>query len=133
MRPRPATSAQRYEQQWARLHGRVVDEPKDSVDEAAWLVDQVMTERGYPAAGFDERAALLSVEGANVVGDYREASELRRSAEQAGPASTEQLRNALLRYRSLCEYLLFPEPSDTAYPSEPQRAGGKHQRVGRES
>ena len=64
-----------------------------------------MRERGYPVEDFDQRAADLSVDYADVVEDYRAAHAVAL-AHARRDATTEDLRAALLRYRLLFESLL---------------------------
>src|ERR687884_630920 len=56
----------------------------------------------------EEQADLVSVDHPQVVEDYRAAYAVY-TRQQEGQASTEDLRNALVRYRSLFEELLRPE------------------------
>ena len=69
------------------------------------LVYKVMDARGYPMMNFDAQADIVSVDHPQVVHDYRSAHAIRDRAgtRQAG---TEELREALLRYRSLFDELL---------------------------
>jgi hypothetical protein len=64
-----------------------------------------MKARGYPVVDFDQRAADISVDHPVVVENYRAAHEiaLRQSR---GQASTEDLRKAMVHFRSLFEELL---------------------------
>jgi hypothetical protein len=64
-----------------------------------------MQVRGYPIGEFDQRAADISVDHPVVVANYRVAHEiaLRHSR---GQASTEDLRKAMVHYRSLFDELL---------------------------
>lgn len=64
---------------------------------------EVMQARGYPMGEFDQRAADISVDHPIVVENYRIAHALRRSR---GEASTEDLRKAMVHYRSLFDELL---------------------------
>jgi hypothetical protein len=68
----------------------------------------VMEARGYPVREFDAQADLVSVDYPGTVENYRfaHAVQQRSGTEQA---STEDLREALLRYRSLFDELLRPE------------------------
>jgi len=73
---------------------------------------------------FDARADLVSVDHPDVVENYRVAHGIHERARQH-QASTEDLREALLRYRSLFEELLLPDdraavPAGEAVP-EPRR------------
>jgi hypothetical protein len=91
--------------QWKALQSRFVDDPKAAITEADALLSAVMQARGYPVADFNQRAADISVDHPRVVANYRSAHEiaLRLEKEQA---STEDLRTALIHYRSLFEELV---------------------------
>ena len=104
----PEDARARYAGQWRAIQERFIDDPAGSVGSAHTLLDQVMAERGYPTRTFEEQADLVSVDHPQVVEDYRAAYAVY-SRQQEGQASTEDLRNALVRYRSLFEELLRPE------------------------
>jgi hypothetical protein len=105
IRPLGAASRQQYEEQWQTAPAHFVDEPADALRQADALLDRVMRERGYPLEGFDEQAALISVDHPDLVENYRAAHDLRG---RDGDASTEEMRAAMLRYRSLFDELLAP-------------------------
>jgi hypothetical protein len=107
IRPLGAASRQQYSEQWRDTQARFVDAPQDALREAESLLDQVMRERGYPVDGFEEQASLISVDHPDLVENYRAAHTLRERSGN-GNASTEDLRDAMLRYRSLFEELLAP-------------------------
>jgi hypothetical protein len=96
---------ERYAKQWQAVQSRFVDSPKGAVAEADDLVSAVMKARGYPVSDFDQRAADVSVDHPRVVENYRSAHEiaLRVGKDQA---STEDLRTAMIHYRSLFEELV---------------------------
>jgi hypothetical protein len=64
-----------------------------------------MSKRGYPVSDFEQRAADLSVDHPRVLENYRVAhnTALRQSQ---GQANTEDLRQAMIHYRSLFEELV---------------------------
>lgn len=95
----------RYAAQWQTAQTRFVDEPQQAIEEADRLVTAVMEARGYPMGDFEQRAADLSVDHATVVTNYRAAREIARENE-AGRASTEQLRQGMIHYRALFDDLL---------------------------
>ena len=64
-----------------------------------------MQARGYPVGEFDQRAADISVDHPVVVDNYRAAHEIAIRHER-GQASTEDLRKAMVHYRSLFDELL---------------------------
>ena len=103
--PLSAASRDRYSQQWRTVQGRFVDLPADAVREADVLVAELMRTRGYPMEDFDQRADDVSVDHPAVVADYRAAHDMRIRSDN-GRASTEDLRMAMVHYRSLFEELL---------------------------
>jgi hypothetical protein len=98
------TQRERFSGQWHSLQSRFVDHPKGAVTEADELVSSLMQTRGYPVADFNQRAADISVDHPQVVADYRSAHEIALRLEK-GEASTEDLRRAMIHYRSLFEEL----------------------------
>jgi FtsZ-interacting cell division protein ZipA len=96
---------ERYSKEWEAVQSRFVDSPKGAVAEADDLVSSVMKTRGYPVSDFDQRAADISVDHPRVVENYRSAHEiaLRLGKDQA---TTEDLRTAMIHYRSLFEELV---------------------------
>ena len=96
---------QRYAEQWERMQAHFVEEPEAATREADELVTKVMGERGYPIENYDTRVQDLSVDHAETLGHYRDAHEINKVNER-GQASTEQLRQALMHYRSLFAELL---------------------------
>jgi len=95
----------RYFEQWRAVQVRFVDAPGDAVREADTLVQQVMRDRGYPVDDFDTRADVVSVDHPHVVENYRAAHGVW-AANERGEATTEDLRQSLVHYRSLFEELL---------------------------
>src|SRR5579863_1665150 len=100
-----AIEHERYSKQWQSVQSRFVDSPKGAVTEADDLVSSVMKARGYPVADFDQRAADISVDHPRVVENYRSGHEIAlRVGKDA--ASTEDLRTAMIHYRSLFDELV---------------------------
>jgi hypothetical protein len=96
---------ERYSKQWQAVQSRFVDSPKGAVAEADDLVSSVMKVRGYPVSDFDQRAADISVAHPRLVENYRSAHEIAlRVGKDA--ATTEDLRTAMIHYRSLFEELV---------------------------
>ena len=106
--PLSSVARQRYVGQWETVQTRFVDDPKSAVREADALVTTVMNERGYPMDNFDTRAADISVDHPNVVENYRAAHAISLAADH-GQATTEDLRQAMVHYRTLFEELLGDE------------------------
>lgn len=98
---------ERYSKRWEALQSRFVDSPKGALAEADDLVSSVMKTRGYPVSDFDQRAADISVDHPRVVENYRSAHEIAlRLGNGKDQATTEDLRTAMIHYRSLFEELM---------------------------
>ncbi len=85
---------------WQTIQGRFVDDPRTALTEADKLIQQIMTARGYPVADFEQRAADVSVDHPLVVENYRAGHDISVRHAQ-GRASTEDLRQAMIHYRTL--------------------------------
>jgi hypothetical protein len=96
---------ERYVAQWQAVQSRFVDYPKGAVTEADELVCSLMKTRGYPVTDFDQRAADISVDHPLVVENYRSAHDIALRLGR-GEASTEDMRNAMIHYRSLFDELV---------------------------
>lgn len=118
--PLPEPTRQRYAQQWRELQERFIDQPSSAVIEADALVKRVMGAEGYPMDDFDAQADLVSVDHPDVVENYRTAHDVCERT-QTQQASTEDMRTALLSYRSLFDELL--SPSDEPYQGQHTRDG----------
>jgi hypothetical protein len=117
--PLGAVDRDRYIGAWRRVQALFVDDPKAAATQADDLLGQVMATRGYPVADFDQRAADVSVDHPFVVENYRTAHEIAlRHA--SGGASTEDLRQAMVHYRSLFDELVG-ETDKAALEAEPPR------------
>jgi len=108
IRPLAPQSRERYVVAWRATQERFVDAPGQAVHEADALVLDVMRERGYPMENFEQRSADVSVDHPDVVENYRAAHGISLANEQ-GRASTEDLRQAMVHYRTLFEVLLRDE------------------------
>lgn len=97
----------RFSERWRDVQAAFVDEPARSLNDADVLVTEVMVARGYPMSDFEERAADLSVDYANLVANYRAGHDIAL-ANQRGNADTEDIRQAFLYYRAMFDELLRP-------------------------
>jgi FtsZ-interacting cell division protein ZipA len=105
IRPLSEEERRRFAGEWQRVQARFVDDPGGAIADAHSLVTEVMKSRGYPIADIPQREADLSVAVPAVVDRYRQAREIAERNKR-GQASTEDLRNAMVHYRSLFEALL---------------------------
>jgi hypothetical protein len=75
------------------------------VHEADQLLGDVMSTRGYPVSDFEQRAADISVDHPLVLENYRTAHAIAVRQTQ-GQANTEDLRQAMIHYRTLFDELV---------------------------
>src|ERR1700682_707378 len=100
---------ERFAKRWDSIQSRFIDSPKGAVTGADDVVTSLMKTRGYPVSEFEQRASDISVDHPRVVENYRSAHEiaLRVGKDQA---TTEDLRTAMIHYRSLFEELVQVPP-----------------------
>lgn len=105
IKPLSPTARDGYAQQWASIQVKFVDHPDVAVAEADRLVVVVMSERGYPTEDYQQQVTDLSVQHASTLEHYRSAHDIKSRHDQ-DQVSTEELRQAMVHYRSLFEDLL---------------------------
>jgi hypothetical protein len=122
IRPLTPAARERYAEAWRGVQARFVDQPDSAVGDADALLGQLMGERGYPVEDFETRAELISVDHPELVEDFRVAHAIHVQNTQR-LASTDDLRRALLLYRSLLDELLVvvgldgqPQPAPLSDP-----------------
>ena len=120
LRPLPPSDRERYAEDWAAIQRRFVDDPANAVNQADTLVNTVLAARGYPVGEAEQRAADISVNYPSLVENYRAARVVMLRHSQS-EASTEDLRLAMVNFRSLFDELL-----ETA---KPQRVGDSRERI----
>ena len=100
-----AEERQAFLNRWESIQIEFVDQPESAISNADSLVQEVMRSRGYPVSDFEQRSADISVDHPKVVDNYRQAHSIAVAHEREA-VSTEQLRQAMLHYRTLFEELL---------------------------
>lgn len=94
-----------FEQAWRQVQAQFVDNPSGALLDADRVIGEVMSAEGYPVIDFEQRAADISVEHPRVVENYREGHRIAVLRQQGG-ASTEDLRKAMIHYRTLFDDLI---------------------------
>ena len=107
--PLSAKEGERYVADWIAVQSKFVDDPGQAIIDADRLIMEVMQLRAYPLSDFEQRAADVSVNYPELVSSYRAARAIAIKNEQQ-QANTEELRQAMIYYRSLFEELLEIEP-----------------------
>ena len=105
VRPLGLADRAKFLESWRGVQARFVDGPAGAVTEADHLLGDVMSTRGYPVSDFEQRAADISVDHPLVLQNYRTAHEIALR-QTRGQASTEELRQAMVHYRTLFDELV---------------------------
>lgn len=105
LRALSSAARERYLDEWRQAEARFVSDPDDAVRAAARLVERVLEERGYPVDEEDpeRRLAVVAVDHPDVVERYRHG---RSMVERDGSEHTENLRKAMVDFRSVLEDML---------------------------
>jgi len=129
IRPLSASARERYAREWAQVQEKFVDQPSAAVTEADRLLNSLMAERGYPTEGYEQQVADLSVRHAKNLEHYRAA---HTTQQKRDGASTEDLRDAMVRYRAVFEDLLTDGADDEQHHDHDRRNGHDHGGHGRD-
>ena len=117
---------------WQEVQARFVDHPAAAVTEADALISETMRLRGYPMDDISDderREADLSVGYPGEVGLYRQASDIARRSHR-NEATTEELRQAMVHYRSLFDSLAKARQGDGVDHARTERAERPPERPG---
>ncbi|WP_103341866.1 hypothetical protein [Amycolatopsis sp. CA-126428] len=125
IRPLSTSARERYVREWAQVQEKFVDEPAPAVAEADQLLNSLMAERGYPTEGYEQQVADLSVRHAKTLEHYRAA---HTTQQKRDGASTEDLRDAMVRYRTVFEDLLTDGAGEEQHDHHDRRNGHDHDR-----
>ncbi|MFF2774225.1 hypothetical protein ACFVU3_04885 [Streptomyces sp. NPDC058052] len=113
IKPVPGEAREQYARRWMRVQEEFVVRPEAAVHDADELVAALMRDRGYPDEGYEQRLRDLSVRHGRALEQYRTALEIYAMSTHES-ATTEQLRGAMMRYRTLFDDLLADgEPTGT--------------------
>jgi hypothetical protein len=112
IKPLAEEDRRRFSELWHSTQARFVDDPAGAISEADRLITQVMEKRGYEVGDFDQQSADVSVGHPQMVQNYRTAHEISERNDR-GEANTEDLRQAMVQYRSLFDELLEEQPAET--------------------
>ena len=105
LQPLGAGDCAHFLESWSRVQTRFVDGPESAVTEADQLLGEVMSTRGYQVSDLEHRAADFSIDYPAVLENYRSAHAIA-VRQTHGQASTEELRQAIIHYRTLFDALV---------------------------
>jgi hypothetical protein len=109
LRELSAAQRDRFMTDWRGVESRFLDHPKGAVTEADELVSALLQARGYPVADFEQSAEDISVNHSRTIEYYRSAHAIAIRSGKA-EASTEELRSAMIDYRTLFDELVQVQP-----------------------
>jgi hypothetical protein len=104
---------EKYQAEWKQIQANFVDSPSDAVEEANGLIGEVMVARGFPVSDFEQRTEDISVFYPSFVSNYRNAYAIAHKNQSSG-ASTEELRQSIVYYRSMFDVLLGTQNTRTS-------------------
>jgi hypothetical protein len=108
----------RFAAAWRQVQAKFVDDPREAARSADRLLGEVMNARGYPEEDFQQRLEDLSVDHGDAVQNYRVARDIV-AKHRRGDAGTEDMRQAMIHYRTLFEDLMGePAKAEDAAPTE---------------
>jgi len=103
--PLNATDRLRFSSEWMKCQIAFVEDPVSALETADHLISEVLRARGCSLANAYDRAGTISAAYPKHAKDLRAADEIV-VRHHRGQASTEELRKAFIRYRSLFEDIL---------------------------
>jgi hypothetical protein len=109
LQPLSPAARTRYAEDWQQAERRFVDDPELAAREADRIVKSVLVDQGYPDDDFDTQAAAVSVDHPQVVARYRHGHELVHGNGASGQERTENLRKAMIDFRTVFERIVGPD------------------------
>lgn len=89
---------------WQATQTRFVDQPKEAVSDADTLIQNVLEQRGYPLGAKDKQLEALPAEHGQVLKEFQQVR--HSTASNDSQATTEELRQVMVRYHNLSKTLL---------------------------
>jgi len=108
----------RYLERWKTVQAAFVDSPKGALAEAESLVASLLDARGYPAGDFDQRTGDISLVHPRVTENYRAAHAVDVRLKKGETVRTEDMRTAMIHYRSLFDELVEANTGELRHAAE---------------
>ena len=111
-----------YATDWEHLEARFVERPTTAVMEADELMQDILRKKGYPLRSFDELLSDLAIQQPELVDEFRAAHDII-DRDNPTELTTEELRQAMLHYRTIFDRLVGAVPrfkssvADTTAPA----------------
>lgn len=108
VRPLSPSRRQRYSTDWVAIQSKFANEPGKAIADANRLIIEFMQILAYPVSDFEQQADDTLIGYPALITNYRAARKIAIKNEQH-LANAEELRQAMMHYRSLFEELLESE------------------------
>ena len=109
IRDLPVAARERYLEEWQQAEARFVNDPAEAARAAERLVARLLEDRGYPVNGDTEASvAHVAVDHPDVAQRYRHGQAM---VENDADDNTENLRKAMIDFRSVLDELVGSEPT----------------------
>ena len=115
IKPLSEASRARFTEDWDHAERLFVDDPELAAREADRVVRNVLDERGYPGDDLETRSAAVSVAHPEVVQRYRHGHEMVHGNGASGQERTENLRKAMVDFRSVFIEMVEAERETAAH------------------
>ena len=108
IRPLSPAARERYVEEWRFVEMRFVNDPEDAARSAERVVVRVLADRGYPVdRDTEHQAAHVAVDHPDLAERYRHGHAMLDASN--GDADTENLRKAMIDFRSVFDELVTDE------------------------
>jgi hypothetical protein len=108
----------RFLEQWKTVQANFVDSPKGALTQAEELIGGLLDARGYPAGDFDQRTGDISLTHPRVTENYRVAHACNLRLTKGETVRTEDMRTAMVHYRSLFDELVQAHTGELRHAAE---------------
>jgi hypothetical protein len=108
----------RFLERWKTVQAGFVDSPKGALAEAESMIATLLDARGYPAGDFDQRTGDISLMHPRVTENYRAAHDVELRLKKGESVRTEEMRAAMVHYRSLFDELVEAHASELRHAAE---------------
>jgi hypothetical protein len=94
--------------EWVNAQSGFLDDPGRAARRAEQLIGEVLAVRGYPAQDPERQLALASVDHPRSLSEFRDGHDLLQRSNTGAPGvdATEQLRQAMLKFRTFFDDLV---------------------------
>jgi hypothetical protein len=108
----------RFLEQWKTVQANFVDSPKGALTQAEDVIGALLDARGYPVGDFEQRTGDVSLTHPRVTENYRVAHACNLRLSKGETVRTEDMRAAMIHYRSLFDELVQAHTGELRHAAE---------------